>query len=116
MNLHLAKLWADDLRDPAHKQAKGALFDGEGYCCLGRFCVVLGEQFVRDASTQKYFVEGTNNCEVLPDRVIDKAGMATGDGQFVPSYSRIDSLADVNDEGLTFPQIADLIDCFWEDL
>jgi hypothetical protein len=116
MNRKLAKLWSADLRDPAHKQAKGALFDGKGHCCLGRLCVVLNEQFVRDTSTQRYFVEGTNNFEVLPGRVMDRAGIATDGGQFVPAYGRIDSLADGNDEGLTFPQIADLIDCFWEDL
>lgn len=44
MKKEIADLWIADLRaNPP--QAKGALFNGQGHCCLGRLCVVLGFEF-----------------------------------------------------------------------
>jgi hypothetical protein len=114
MNREIAKLWSADLRDPANKQISGILFNGTGYCPLGRLCVLLGEKFVW--SGKRYVVKGTESFEVLPLSVMDKAGMRTPSGAFPVSENKFAKLSAANDGGLTFPQIADLVDHFAEDL
>lgn len=37
-----AEKWLTDLRSGKFKQAKGSLFNGEGYCCLGVACITAG--------------------------------------------------------------------------
>jgi hypothetical protein len=116
MKQEIAKAWSADLRDPANKQASGVLFDGECYCPLGRLCVVLGEKFVWSGELVRYVVEGTESWQVLPFHVMDKAGMHTLSGAFPVTENRFVKLSAANDAGLTFPQIADLVDYFAEDL
>lgn len=106
MKQEVAQAWAADLRK-GPKQGRGQLGDAEnGYCCLGRLCIVMNEEFQSDQ-------------EVLAGSQILAAGMNSRNGIFnIPGdqHPPQDHLASVNDNGLTFHQIADLIDYFWEEL
>jgi hypothetical protein len=44
MKREIAEAWIADLRTNP-PQATGQLYDGEGYCCLGRLCLVVGATF-----------------------------------------------------------------------
>jgi hypothetical protein len=50
MDAQLKKKWIDALRSGEYPQARGALTDGEGFCCLGVLCKISG-----------VMIEG-NNC------------------------------------------------------
>jgi hypothetical protein len=38
--------WLKALRSGEYQQARGKLYDGTGYCCLGVLCKVAGSKFV----------------------------------------------------------------------
>lgn len=42
MDTELKAKWVAALRSGEYQQARGTLFDGEGYCCLGVLCKVAG--------------------------------------------------------------------------
>lgn len=92
--------WLAALRSGEFKQAQGSLVKGQlGYCCLGVLCVAMGWE--------------------LRDRISGGAftGISTGPPQLVGRYN--DSgltddnrayLAQLNDSGRTFAEIADVIE------
>jgi hypothetical protein len=104
MKKEIADKWVADLRS-GPKQGKNALGDDEkGYCCLGRLCVVLNMDFMPVSA-------------FLSEEHMIAAGMSSTMGNFGSPFDLYqDHLASVNDSGLTFDQIADLIEYFWEEL
>ena len=99
MNRAIGKEWAADLR-AGPPQAKEVLFDGTGYCCLGRLCVLAG---VPEILLRKVY---------LPSHLIlDWAGMKTPNGRY-----RGGSLVKDNDAGKTFAEIADIIEAHMDEL
>lgn len=108
MKKEIADKWIADLRTNP-PQATGALFNGKGYCCLGRLCVVLGYQTV--ARSGKFYIQ-EDDME-LPSIVVEEAGMVSSNGVF---YSDEACLAELNDAGKTFSEIADVIEAEWERL
>ena len=108
MNRDIAEKWIADLRaNPP--QAKGALFDGKGYCCLGRLCVLAGlePEHVPDSICYKFL----GHSEWLPPKVSDWAGMKGQGGRYPGGV-----LADHNDSGKTFAEIADIIESHIDEL
>jgi hypothetical protein len=107
MRREVAEAWVRDLRSNP-PQTTTMLYDGRAHCCLGRLCVVLGlpPTIYEDV--------------VLPDAVMQLADIKDQEGRFtIPAgeYATAStSLAALNDGGMTFSQIADMIDYFWEDL
>jgi len=117
--------WIADLRSGNYSQTKGYLANSEGHCCLG----VLSEQAVRKSVAEKFpagdtmefrspgSLSGSRSC--LTDGIARWAGMTYSDsvtayGLF-PFRDRDDCrvyLDTLNDEGMSFNQIADLID-YW---
>ena len=79
---------------------------------MGVLCEISDRGGWRDAEdyTQEY--QGYNG--VLPPDVVNWAGMDTNDGLYDLAAEL--SLVKQNDEGLTFDQIADLIDQHWREL
>jgi hypothetical protein len=101
MKKEIADMWIADLRS-GPKQRTGRLGDDEkGYCCLGRLHVVLG------LSTYGY--------RYLSAEAMELSGVKTSTGYFGDSNGGF-CLSQFNDEGLTFEEIADIIEENWERL
>lgn len=118
MNKEVKALWTAALRSGKYEQGRSFLCtadsDGERrYCCLGVLCalaVIAGaaeEEEVTDGGVIPY----DENTEVLPPGVTVWAGLST-DNPFVVTHPEglPESLAALNDDGLTFARMADLID------
>jgi len=120
MKEKVAKKWIKDLRKPKNKQAKKALFDGTGYCCLGRLCVVAGYSFYKYKG--KYVVKGApgeidrRESQVLPPAIQQWAGMNSKNGAFAYDMQTQGCLAYMNDHGSSFTDIADFIEKNWKGL
>ena len=107
MKLDIADKWIAALRSGEYKQAVGALYDGEGYCCLGVLCKVLGEEFTKD--NEYWEVDG--EYSVLPGNLVERAGMYSPAGCFWEGDDETErSLTEENDNGQTFEEIADIIE------
>lgn len=119
-----------DLRSGKHKQVKHLMQTSSGFCCLGRACDLSGlGKWVESYSAATdhpelfYIVDGRLGSELnLPVDVQDWYGFKSAGGFSVSTW-RIDhsdgtrkiiyqTLGSLNDDGLTFSQIADIID--WE--
>jgi hypothetical protein len=95
------KLWVDALRSGKYQQTAATLMDGDGYCCLGIACVVAG------VSTDIF--GGFGNLHRLPE-VKDFFGIDDADGSYFVEDGLIRSLAEDNDTGKSFAEIADIIE------
>jgi hypothetical protein len=113
MKEQVKDLWVAALRSGEYKQTQTVLHDGDGYCCLGVLCRVLGKQFAPAYTNHEravYLCEGST--VLLPRVVRDEAGMKSDSGAFGVARS----LADLNDKGVPFDEIASLISEHWETL
>lgn len=103
------RLWVEDLRK-AKKQVRGRLFgidtiNKEGYCCLGRMCVVykketkLGKWTKQSISYDRFFSIGReNDSDMPPNEVVNWFGI---------SKFNINKYATMNDtQRLSFKDIA----------
>ena len=92
MDPEIKAKWLAALRSGEYKQCQGGLKVDGRYCCLGVLCVVQGETFV-----------GLNDAVLHTSDIPKKfsAGLSTMD-----QYN----LADLNDEGVSFAEIADVIE------
>lgn len=122
MKKDIADKWVADLRAKP-PQTRNVLFDGGGYCCLGRLCLVMGATFkAHDDSGRDYYVVGTNAELNLPLEIINAAGMNNPNGAPVAGLKVVvggmeyNDLAQANDGGRTFAEIADAIEAQWEKL
>lgn len=99
----LRRKWVKALRSGKYKQTQSKLFDGKGYCCLGVLCKVAG---VKPVKNKLDFFEFMKQEDCLPATIRKQIGLNTDYGQ----YNVYESLATDNDNGLTFKQIADIIE------
>lgn len=128
--------WVVALRSGDYPQGVSALhsYDGDSYCCLGVLCEVAVKAGVispglRFSNESSFSYDGDRNT--LPYSVIQWAGLTRNDPilPFEPSPNAnwdMDydddlqpqvSCINMNDQmRLTFDQIADVIQHFWEDL
>lgn len=136
MNQALKEEWLVELRRPDAKQTKQVLrsVSDEGRCCLGVFCDLaarygLGE-WIPGATDDRYSFKTPAEYDytvatVLPDSIArwgkfpDENPMVWDlpGKQYPPTpYSEVShqsfSLAELNDSGMTFAQIADIIEYF----
>lgn len=115
MNKDIKKKWVDALRSGEYTQGRDALKNGDGqYCCLGVLCDiaakegVVQEKLLTYGERSKYYYDGAS--ALLPGSVIKWAGLD------YPAVSVVYNdkpvwLNALNDEkGLTFDEIADLIE------
>ena len=119
MKKEIAEKWVAALRSGEYKQVKSTLFDGEGYCCLGVLCKVMGRNFVRNNNynPKSYIVDGTSSSWMLPPEVKAFAGMRTINGDLNERDSKTYedlTLIHLNDGGESFDHIADVIEQKWE--
>jgi len=130
VNQEVVKLWVDALRSGEYQQTTELLHDNKGLCCLG-VASSLYCKLVRDISEPYTYVkkvgkvengeysteEETVHCikygdnhDILPKEVKDWIGLQRPDGTFETDDGVPDSLADLNDSGKTFAEIADIIE------
>lgn len=111
MKPEIAKLWVDALRSGEFKQTTKCLEDKNGNCCLGVLCRIainqgLNLKIKRLALTR--FGEEMKS-QVPPEEVTKWAGLHD-DNPDVVNEGRQRSLAELNDNGRTFAEIADIIE------
>ncbi|HEV2376204.1 MAG TPA: hypothetical protein VGS19_29045 [Streptosporangiaceae bacterium] len=109
--------WCAALRSGEYKQTKGTLRGetpegDEGYCCLG----VLTDLYVKAGNPEAFelqdgdcSVAGVWDCDILTDQVKKWAGLTSADPELHFSGGSAPA-AELNDDGTTFAEIADLID------
>lgn len=124
--------WVADLRSGNYKQTAGRLHDERGYCCLGVLCEQAVEAGVvtareeekldgrflmtyKDVSGKDSFVTSSLPYDIIDwANVKDARGLGSTYGK-LPFRTRSNSIAyldDLNDDGMPFNQIADIIE-FW---
>lgn len=124
MKKEFAHKWADALESGKFSQTKGTLFDGEGYCCLGVACVLAGKKFESDDGGHFYFIKGDSTSAVLPEDVMEEIGMNNPSGHIQGKKNPFAKAGDVsdfelttiNDEGVSFKEIAKIIRKYYKGL
>lgn len=101
-----AKKWVAELRSGKYQQAKGRLQSDNGYCCLGVACELYekttGYTLKRYDGSKRF--KGTSlHGDYIQVRTW--LGLSGGLGEFED-----DSLAAVNDSGVDFSHLSDLIE------
>ena len=134
MKIDIAKQWVDALKSGTYQQGQGKLHatDIKGecmYCCLGVLCDLYMQQNPdeldvkvvtrkSDAFPQHFQMLSIgddsltvydNESVVLPLRVREWAGMSDPLGRFTNASLAQDSLAELNDHGMSFAKLADVI-------
>lgn len=110
------KAWTDALRSGKYIQGqeklKGIHFNGEAsYCCLGVLCEIQELPQTQLNSTVSFCGAST----YLPDILTLKVG--SDEGSFeklgMPPLNGFNSVAQANDEGVSFAEIADHLDKYY---
>jgi len=90
------KAWVEALRSGKYKQGQGFLKCDDSFCCLGVLQLISGA-----------FIP-SNAIHVDPD-VRDKIGLSTSSGRFYIDGEE-KHLSNLNDSGVSFHDIADIIE------
>jgi hypothetical protein len=101
--------WVAALRSGEYKQCRGVLKTEKGHCCLGVLCEVLDHRAILHDG--RYIYGGEKY--ILPNSIREEAGMKTSHGSWAGNYK---CLAELNDEGEPFGEIADIIEANWRNL
>jgi hypothetical protein len=103
------KKWLGALESGKYKQTKEKLFSGRGYCCLGVACDLAGIKPVK--RPHMYLFD--DEWSVAPSSIIEKLKLRGDCGDFDISVRiknlNVGSLAEMNDIGKTFKEIAAFI-------
>lgn len=127
MKQKIAKKWIKALRSGLYQQGSGFLRDRDNhFCCLGVLCNLHAQAHPKIAATQLRPGFYLGQTGILPFDVMTWAGMQSNDGSaFEPNGWQgrllVDGtgyfdLTEVNDDGLPFTKIADIIEENWERL
>lgn len=111
MNPEYKKIWVEALRSGRYQQGQGYLKTYNGkFCCLGVLCNIMGYQWrynntgvypVDDKGAWVCVMRGDYPQGFLGDMILDKVRLS--------DQEQI-NLADLNDSGSTFSEIADYIE------
>lgn len=115
-----AKAWTEALRSGKYKQGAGVLRDESGrFCVLGVLCDLYDPTGWSRGAIRTY----TNPApgfsyrglhDVLPMPVMEQAGIADQRGELWSLDGQ--SLAEMNDAGKSFVELADIIEREWRNL
>jgi hypothetical protein len=127
VNKEVAKLWVDALTSGQYKQGKRALRKEDQFCCLGVLCDLAEKAGLgswEEVGDRHRFTDsdGVYSAGFLTEAVLTWAGMKSNIGWMsgIPVYAKkfpdlkMYSLANMNDAGFTFPEIADFIEEHYE--
>ena len=114
MDKHIKKRWLEALRSDRYSQCTERLTNGKGFCCLGVLCnlhaLETGNTWSeRFRNKNRNGIHYLNVNGTLPSVVVTWAKLDSDDPIPKNRYS-IESLSELNDCGMTFKQIADIID------
>jgi hypothetical protein len=103
MDAELRNKWLEALRSGAYSQSAGSLRKEGGYCCLGVLCDVssLGSWEEHPGYDFGYIVDDCTERGLLSFHILGVLG-------FTNKFQLI--LAQMNDDGLSFNEIADYIE------
>jgi hypothetical protein len=109
--------WIEALRSGKYEQGKGKLCKNGNYCCLGVLCEIQGRPKFNGGRDARVCFDSSKGHLSAENPVYNKLN-ASG---FFPEGIKVEfkngkygSLADCNDHGLTFDQIADIIEAIWD--
>ena len=106
--------WVKALRSGDYQQAQGTLRKGDSFCCLGVACDISGVDEWRKVETNDgtfYYEYLVGNWQSLAVEIADYYGMRDGFGGFwIDPGNKISSLSTLNDRGLSFDEIANIIE------
>ncbi len=91
------RIWLEALRSGKYKQAEGALQVGDGYCCLGVYCVLNNISFIPAV------IDENDNPHERNQEVYDKLRDLIG-------FDETETGIDMNDNGKSFSEIADFLE------
>ena len=113
-NKELRQAWIRALRSGDYKQGHDYLKNGDDYCCLGVLCDVITKNPSVGPGAVAGSVSALFHCErTLPLDVCDVLGVTPNPDTGIEGRGIHDgnlSLANLNDSGFTFDEIADIID------
>jgi hypothetical protein len=116
MKRSIARKWAAALESGEYQQTKGVLRDPNGFCCLGVLCNIHAQENPEIAAKESDPDSYLGEVEVIPYQVQDWAGLSSVDGSLTTSATGDIMLAEENDKGMKFPQIAKIIRKHWKEL
>lgn len=94
--------WIAALRGGGYRQGIGHLKEGDRYCCLGVLCELKPDHSWGEAENNKLgYDDGDAPTEYPGPSVLGWAGLA---------YRDMEGLAEMNDDGSTFEDLADYIE------
>lgn len=117
MKRALARRWAAALESGEYQQTSGRLRDKDGWCCLGVLCNLHAQEHPEIAAQQEEPTEYCGKDEFPPELVWkDWAGMRGEDGEYVDDLDDLRYLSGLNDDGVSFKEIAKVIRKHWKEL
>jgi len=102
--------WIAALRSGSYEQGKSYLFDGEGYCCLGVACALVGVQdSLMEDRSWPWYLKGylPNN---FPKLLLEDITNYNPDHPTSRQKTPVTKLAAMNDHGRSFKYIANWIE------
>jgi hypothetical protein len=109
MNKRIKKLWVRALRSGDYMQVGGRLRDGDSFCCLGVLCNLHAMEHPKIARKQLLTCEYMGEDATPPVAVLKWAGLPL-DAPDVAICGRHALLTEANDFGLSFHEIANIIE------
>ena len=99
------------LESGEYEQCTGKLHDGKGYCCLGVMCqVLLGDPENCTTDEGHPHFQWADSAGYAPTSVVHRLGLRTyAGGLYDAELNGRNALADANDTGATFAEIAAFI-------
>ena len=114
MNSQIKQQWIDALESGEYQQTSEFLRTEQGYCCLGVLCNIYAKEKNNDEVQLNLWEQYDDNYEflgeglVLPEEVKEWAGLDESDVVYYDKGVRV-YLAALNDSGMSFNQIAQVI-------
>lgn len=120
MNAEIKRRWVDALRSTDYRQGEQYLHreqqDGPRYCCLGVLCDLAVQAGIipKPIKSDDLFgygdFDGSHIFTILPNKVVIWAELRSPNPQVTTVARSLRPLADLNDGGATFLEIADIIE------
>lgn len=111
MKEKIKQAWIAALRSGEYEQGKKQLRKGDHFCCLGVLCNLHAQAHPKIAAQQRTTDAYMGISGVLPVAVVKWAGLNTRDPIVKASTTESKTwLSLINDNGVSFDYIADLIE------
>jgi hypothetical protein len=110
MNPQIKQKWVSALRSGEYQQTKGRLRKEDKFCCLGVLCDLYGKENNVEWEPSTHYKNAyvfQDMATILPLSVMKWVGVGEGNPLVNDGDS---SLAELNDNGTTFNEIANLIE------